>query len=79
MREIFRILDNNLPLYDGFIRLLPEHYNTSVYKPGFKRIFSKHTGGNIIHYIYLEMIGFLKPAFDLDDPDEWEKAMKQYS
>ena len=43
--EVMRLLDKHYPLYNGFIRLRPEHYNTKITKFGFKRIYSNITTG----------------------------------
>jgi hypothetical protein len=52
-------------LYKGFIRLLPKHYNTHAKKTGYKRVFSEISG---------DMIGFLIPAFDMEDPKAWAET-----
>ena len=61
---ILGILHRNYPLYNGFIKLLPKHYNYPYSKPGLRRVFDDDTG---------DMIGFLVPAFDFSNPGEWKK------
>eukprot|EP00347_Sterkiella_histriomuscorum_P021688 403333109 len=63
-KYIIEILDQYYPMYIGFLRLRKEHYNTAAIRKNYMRIYDKYTQ---------VMIGFLVPAFDFDDPQEWEK------
>ncbi|TNV77723.1 hypothetical protein FGO68_gene11313 [Halteria grandinella] len=61
-----KMLEMYHPVYKGYIKLLPKHYNTRHMKPGYKRVFCKHTG---------DLVGFLIPAFDLNDPEAWARCL----
>ncbi|CDW77126.1 UNKNOWN [Stylonychia lemnae] len=78
---ICKLLNEYYPLYRGFIRLLPQHYNTKFCQKDHKRVFDKYSQGkNTIGFNMtggLDMIGFLVPAFDFEKPEQWDECMSK--